>query len=186
MPATIDHVAILVANLEQFLATLPTGTPLGKIETYPASGTKECYVGNPDTHGALLLAMEAIGPGPYQRALHKRGPGLHHIAVVTHDLDAYGGEVAATAVLLHPASLHTLKHGGLWLCRPGMPFLIEVVQVPAAEYTPGASRFITGVELAMDTTADGIARALLPDFVTRKIAGPTRLMCADAKHVLTL
>ncbi len=55
------------------------GYDIGPVDTFEAEGTKEIYV-NYGNAGSLLL-MEAIGPGPYQRALEKRGPGLHHIAV---------------------------------------------------------------------------------------------------------
>jgi len=33
-------------------------------------------------------------------------------------------------LLLHPISLQTHKFGVVWLCRPGVPFLVELMENP--------------------------------------------------------
>ena len=87
----LDHVALLTRSVEGTVAKLTQegtidGQAVGPIETFPAEGTRECYIGA--ASGKLLL-MEAVGTrGPYVRALAKRGPGLHHVAFTVPDLQS--------------------------------------------------------------------------------------------------
>lgn len=117
----IDHVALLVRSVERAaksLERLGVGS-IGAKDTFPGEGTAEIYVGDPD-RGARLLLLEAIGPGPYQRALAKRGPGLHHLALVAGDVPAAVARgTAAGWVLKKPGAVS-------WLARPGAP-LLELV-----------------------------------------------------------
>src|SRR3954470_23207445 len=108
----IDHVALLVRSVEraaQALAQLGVGS-IGTKDSFPSEGTAEVYVGAPE-RGARLLLMEAIGPGPYQQALAKRGPGLHHLAFVVGDVQA--------AIARGTAAGWVLKKRGAvsWLAR---------------------------------------------------------------------
>jgi len=85
----IDHVGILVRSVEraaEALARLGVGS-IGPKDAFPGEGTAEIYVGDSE-RGAKLLLMEAIGPGPYRRALERRGPGLHHVALVVDGVEA--------------------------------------------------------------------------------------------------
>lgn len=117
----IDHVALLVRSVErsaEALARLGVGD-IGEKESFPGEGTAEVYVGAA-RRGAKLLLMEAIGPGPYQRALEKRGPGLHHVAIVVDDVPA----AVARAV---EAGWRSMKTGKVsWVGRTGLP-LVELV-----------------------------------------------------------
>lgn len=67
----LDHVALLTRSVEGTVAKLTQegtidGHVVGPIETFPAEGTRECYIGA--ASGKLLL-MEAVGTrGPYARA----------------------------------------------------------------------------------------------------------------------
>lgn len=71
--------------------------------------------------------MEPIADGAYRRAMEKRGPGLHHIAIDVLDLEAYISYLSGTGWLLHPRSIETLKATRtVYLARPGIPMLIEV------------------------------------------------------------
>ncbi len=182
----IDHVAVLVESLEGFLRRLPAGSTVGKVEVFEGSGTKECYVGDPETEGALLLVMEAVGEGPYREAFKKRGPGLHHVAVVTDDLEGYGKEVEKSRMLLHPVSLRSAKRGTLWLCRPGVPFLIEVVEVERGSFVPRDKRFVKSIELAMDEESWGIAGSFLPGLIVRKEEGRTRMVLGEGRERIEL
>jgi catechol 2,3-dioxygenase-like lactoylglutathione lyase family enzyme len=114
----IDHVALLVRSVEraaEALKRLGVGS-IGAKDAFPGEGTAEIYVGDPE-RGARLLLMEAIGPGPYRRALAKRGPGLHHLALVAGDVQAAVARgTAAGWVLKKPGAVS-------WLARPGAPLL---------------------------------------------------------------
>ena len=131
MESTLSHVALLVPSVENAAAHLTSlGIVCGEPESFPGEGTKEVYVGSYETESGLLLLLEAIADGPYQRALSKRGPGLHHIAIDVKDLEAAITEAQAAGWQLHPVSEHTRQHNTAWLFLKGIPTLIEVNHGP--------------------------------------------------------
>lgn len=129
MVSALNHVAFLVDKIENIVeAHSLDPKALGEIEEFPAEGTRELYIGQQRQSGKLLL-MQAIGPGPYQEALHKRGAGLHHIAIDVTDVKAFVAHLPGSGWYLHPRSLgffQSIKQ--VWLTRPGVPVLIEVNQ----------------------------------------------------------
>lgn len=130
MKSVLNHVAILVAKIESALEKklFPTDS-LGVIEDFEAEGTRELYIGPEQQIGRVLL-MQATGPGPYQTAWDKRGAGLHHIALDVLNVDEYLSSLTGSGWLLHPTSLDFYKAQKLvFLCRPGVPLLVEVQQV---------------------------------------------------------
>ncbi len=136
--AWCHHIALLVQDVERSLAAVRAlGLACGPIEEFPGEQTRECYAG-PAGQPARLLLLQPLGStGPYARALEKRGPGLHHIALHTSDLD--GSLRALAGWLLHPCSLET--HAGsrtVWLARPGVRTLLEVHQPAGEEEVAGA------------------------------------------------
>lgn len=120
--STLDHVALLTRSIEQSCRVL--GCPADDIDEFPAEGTRELYIGDPDR--PRLLLMEAIGPGPYQRALAKRGPGLHHAALRVSSPRAFA---VASGWLVHPRALEEPDRM-LWLAHPSVPCLLEVMAAP--------------------------------------------------------
>ena len=121
----IDHIAILVEDVAATASAweLPEAQAA---EEFPSEGTRELYCGAANRSGRVLL-MQPIGPGPYRRAMAKRGPGLHHIAVCVEDLLGLLARSSRSGWLMHPTSLETYEaHGQAWLCRPGFPCLVEV------------------------------------------------------------
>jgi hypothetical protein len=172
MTSTLSHVALLVrsaATAAERCAAL--GFDLGPVEDFDSEGTREVYVG-PDAGDGLLLLMEAIGPGPYQSALKKRGPGLHHIAVNVTSIDDYVAGLAGSGWLLHPMSLHTLaKRKTVYLARPGLGALIEVQQPRTP--SPGKPRFIAEVFVAGEPGQQRLLDALgVPGLVLAGKDGP--------------
>ena len=127
MISVLNHVAFLVESIESVLEKNIFETSLlGKIEEFPSEGTRELYIGSTRQMGKLLL-MQAHGPGPYQHALLKRGPGLHHLALDVLDVQEFVASLAGSGWLLHPKSLEFYKSmKQVWLSRPGVPVLIEV------------------------------------------------------------
>lgn len=150
----IDHVALLVRSVEraaEALARLGVES-IGAKDSFPSEGTAEVYVGAPE-RGARLLLMESIGPGPYQRALAKRGPGLHHVALVAGDVKA--------AVARGTAAGWVLKKSGAvsWLARSGAPLLelapsgataAPLVTALEAPVAPSVGRWLAELGFSVD------------------------------------
>lgn len=168
----LDHIAVLVTNIEETARawSLPDQ---GVIEEFPDEGTRELYCG-PDGASGRLLLMQPIGPGPYQRAMQKRGPGLHHVALCVEDVASYVAELAGSGWLLHPASLELFTAGRqAWLCRPGFPLLVELTEAPA-DY---AGIFVERLDLAVPEACDPMLAALRAEELRR---------AADTRHAIVL
>lgn len=124
-PWQLDHLAWLVPSLEEALplhAPRVDGPP-GPIETFPAEGTRERYLGEPGRLARTLL-LEATGPGPYLRALQRHGPGLHHLGLRCQALEPALARLDALGWLLHrggPDSGATR-----WLLHPTRPCRLEL------------------------------------------------------------
>lgn len=159
--AIVDHVALLVASLEEALSGLaPLPGPVGPIQAFPGEGTRECYIGAPDATGRLLL-IEAAGEGPYARAFRSRGPGLHHVALAVRELDSYVAGLAGSGWYLLPQSLRTIRDADTaWLARPGVPVLLEVSADPAWEHRRAAKRVVSDIQLPSGAARPGILTAL--------------------------
>ena len=124
----VNHVAVLTHTLEAVTSRLPDFcTPL-EIEEQPAEGTREQYVNIAGEGAPMLLLMQPVAQGPYMRAMKKRGPGLHHIGGTTGSISALLPRIAEHRLLVHPISLHTIARKEVWLCRPGVPFLVEITE----------------------------------------------------------
>ncbi len=72
---TIDHVALLVGDIDQTLCAWSLQTK-NKVDEFADIGTKELYVENEGTSQKLLL-MQAVGPGPYREAFERFLEKLH-------------------------------------------------------------------------------------------------------------
>ncbi len=128
MNSTLDHIAILVRSIEQTLkANSIPKEHINETKEFPSIGTKEVYIGSDQELGRILL-MEATGEGPYYRALQKRGPGIHHIAITVPSLSQFVNNISSSGWLLHPISLEYSKHKQIYVCRPGNPTLFEVIE----------------------------------------------------------
>lgn len=132
MSPPVDHVALVVRRLEPVLKRLE-GLKASPIEAFPSEGTREVYLG---TGLARLLLMEPTNAdGPYARALAKRGPGLHHVALNAPDLEGFLGHLRGW--FLVPACLRDLaRTRTAWLARPGVATLLEVHEAKPAKGTP--------------------------------------------------
>ncbi|MFZ5675330.1 MAG: hypothetical protein ACOZAM_20430 [Pseudomonadota bacterium] len=141
-----SHVAILVPsvlkaadNLRQF------DFEIGEEDVFPE--TREIYVQGGERNALLL--MEAREAGSYRRALQKRGPGIHHLAIDVLDLEGFLSSIAGSGWFLHLNSLQTMKEfRTAYLARPGFPALIEVQE--KAELMDGPL-FVDGVSLRFDS-----------------------------------
>lgn len=124
-----SHIALLVSSVEASARWLKDrGINCGEPESFESEGTKEIYVGSYAEQAGLLLLLEAVSDGPYKRALSKRGPGLHHIAIDVLNIETFLSQAQASGWTLHAESEHTMKYKTAWLFRKGLPTLIEVHQ----------------------------------------------------------
>lgn len=122
----LGHVALLVPSVRKAADYLRNfDFQIAKEEEWEGEGTREIYVER-DKPNSLLL-MEPIKDGAYRRALSKRGPGIHHVAIDVMNLELYLESIAGSGWLLHPVSIKTIKQSQTaYLARPGFPMLIEV------------------------------------------------------------
>lgn len=128
-----SHVAILVPSARKAAEHLKKyNFQIGEEKKFAGEGTVEIYVEREKTNSLLL--MEPLKTGPYQRAMEKRGPGLHHLAIDVLDLENYIETLVGSGWLLHPKSIKMMKHAKTaYLARPGFPGLIEVQQKPKSK-----------------------------------------------------
>jgi catechol 2,3-dioxygenase-like lactoylglutathione lyase family enzyme len=156
----LDHLGILTTSLERCAAQIPGAFEMEEVEEQPAEGTREQYVvGSAGEHPHLLL-LEPVAPGPYRRAMDKRGPGLHHLGCHTDDLDSAIEHLAARGLLLHSVSLSTYAKGVVWMCRPGIPFLVELYQ--PSEFGGGAGSQV-GISMPHSAGAVHVPLDLIPN-----------------------
>ena len=79
----LDHVAVAVPSLAEAIPRHETvaGARATPIETLPSQGVRVAFVGD-------LELLEPIGPDtPVGRFLSRHGPGLHHVAYRTTDIE---------------------------------------------------------------------------------------------------
>lgn len=144
-----SHVAILVPSVGRAADHLRQfGFQVGKEETWEGEGTREIYVER-DKANSLLL-MEPAKPGAYQRAMEKRGPGIHHLAIDVPDLEDYIQSIENSGWFLHPSSIRIMKRARVvYLTRPGFPALIEVQEQNEEN---NSSAFVETVTLQMENS----------------------------------
>jgi hypothetical protein len=141
----LNHVAILTHSVEQSARKL-SAFPSGEIKEFPGECTKEIYIGEIEKDRGLLLLMEPIAKGVYQRAMEKRGPGLHHIAIDVESLADFTEQIVGSGWFLLPQSLkQAAKQKTVWLARPGFPALIEVQA--RANFQERKKSFIMTIEI---------------------------------------
>ena len=101
MPRRIDHVAIIVRNIEQALVFYrdTLGIIPSEIKEVPTEQVRIAFLpmGGPD--GSELELIEPITPNSsLTRFLEKRGEGLHHICLEVADIDAALAEMQEKGV----------------------------------------------------------------------------------------
>ncbi|HKV03111.1 MAG TPA: methylmalonyl-CoA epimerase [Ktedonobacteraceae bacterium] len=125
MPKRIDHVAIIVRNIEQALVFYRDmlGIMPGEIKEVPAEQVRIAFLPMGGPAGSEIELIEPTTPGSsLAQFLEKRGEGLHHICLEVESIDAALAEmqekgapvldkqprVAAEgrAIFVHPKGTH--------------------------------------------------------------------------------
>jgi len=173
-----SHVAILVPSVRKAADYLKQfDFKIGEEEAFEGEGTKEIYVELGRANSLLLL--EPFKPGAYQRALEKRGPGLHHLAVDVLSLDSFLEAITPSGWLLHPVSLKTIKQTKtVWLSRPGFPALIEVHE---RKELNEESLFVSEIILKMDPVHEKLLKPISLETVIK--LGSANEFSADGKKI---
>lgn len=176
-----SHVAILVHSVQRAAEYLrPFGFQIGPEEIWDGEGTKEIYIER-DKANSLLL-MEPIKPGAYQRALDKRGPGLHHLAIDVLNLEEDIASLARSGWLLHPTSLKTIAHSRTaYLARPGFPALIEVQE---REELGDEKFFVEHLSLQTEISAGKLLQAVGLESMVATTSSPTELVLSGQRIML--
>ncbi len=124
-PKRIDHVAIIVRNIEEALAFYrdTLGIAPGAIKEVPAEQVRIAFLPLGGPEGSAIELIEPIIPdSSLSRFLEKRGEGLHHICLEVENIDAALAEMQAKgaavldqqprsaaegrAIFLHPKGTH--------------------------------------------------------------------------------
>jgi hypothetical protein len=175
-----SHVAILVPSVRKAADHLRQfDFQIGKEEEWDGEGTREIYIER--EKGNSLLLMEPIKPGAYQRALEKRGPGLHHLAVDVLNIEQFLESLAGSGWLLHPMSVKTMKQSQTaYLARPGFPALIEVQE---RKELSNRRIFVDQVLIPIDRSLVKLVEHIGLEDIVKDDRGPTRL-CLDGQTIL--
>lgn len=167
-----SHVAVLVSSVRKtadFLCRY--GFQIGEEEDWEGEGTREIYVER--EKGNSLLLMEPIKPGAYQRAMEKRGPGLHHLAIDVLNFESYLESIEGSGWLLHPASIKTIKKSHTaYLSRPGFPALIEVREQKELVERP---LFVTNISIPIDMPLVKLIKYIGLEKIVRQTSGAAAL-----------
>lgn len=176
-----SHVAILVRSVQKAAEYLrPFGFLIGPEEVWEGEGTKEIYVEREKANSLLL--MEPIKPGAYQRALDKRGPGLHHLAIDVLNLEEDIASLARSGWLLHPTSLKTIAQSRTaYLARPGFPALIEVQE---REKLSDQKLFVERLSIQTELSAGKLLQAIGLESMVATSTSPTELVLSGQRIML--
>jgi len=168
MQIQLSHVALLVPSTQKATEHLRQfNFQIGPDEFWEGEGTKEVYIER--EKGNSLLLMEPFKDGAYKRALEKRGPGIHHLAIDVTNIETYIESLAQSGWLLHPRSLKTIKQvKTAYLARPGFPALIEVQENKTLEEKP---LFVNLIELPFDSSLEKLLLPIGCENVVKKNEG---------------
>ena len=91
MPKRIDHVAIIVRNIEQALVFYrdTLGIMPSEIKEVPTEQVRIAFLPMGGPGGSEIELVEPTNPdSSLAKSLEKRGEGLHHICLQVDDIDA--------------------------------------------------------------------------------------------------
>jgi hypothetical protein len=183
MLMVVDHIAVLLKEIAPISDRLPAWLEREAAAEFPGEGTREQYLHLPGAACPSLLLMQAIAPGPYQRAFKKRGAGLHHIACRTSHLDASEELLLQEGLCLHPVSESSREIGVLWLYQRGLPFLLELVDSPELAQDASAS----SGRIAIPTARPFETVRVIPGWTIEEAAGPDlEIECGSSRLSIPL
>lgn len=134
MSFKIDHLAIVVSDLEEALAFWrdALGLPLDRTEANPGENVNIAFMHVGDSHIELLEPTDASsGIGRY---LEKRGAGMHHICIQVEQIEATMARLRQHNIELINDEPKTREADGVRYCfihpRSAMGVLVELYELP--------------------------------------------------------
>jgi Glyoxalase/Bleomycin resistance protein/Dioxygenase superfamily len=126
-----DHLCILVPDLVRARKrAVHFGFEILPEAYHKSEGTREFYVGEKGRPHRLLF-VQPVEDGPYQRAVEKRGFGIHHFGLSTSDLSVCRQTFLSYGWNEHKARLTETA----WLFKVGLP-VVEVFNLEHQFYPP--------------------------------------------------
>ena len=113
MKATLDHIGIAVANLEEALRFYrdALGLEIDAPEEVPSQHVKAHFI--PTGECALELLEATDAESPIAKYVSRRGPGLHHITLRVDDIVAALARLKSRGVRLIDETPRPGAHGSL-------------------------------------------------------------------------
>ena len=113
MKATIDHIGIAIANLDESLRFFrdALGLELEPAEDVPSQRVRAHFL--PAGEASVELVEPTADDSPIARYIEKRGPGLHHLCLRVEDIHAALAQLRSKGVRLidetaRPGAHHSL------------------------------------------------------------------------------
>ncbi len=95
----LAHIGVAVGDLAQAEAALAAlGGRSGGREVVAAEGVEVSFVSFGDLRIELLRPLDPEAEGGVAGFLRRRGPGVHHVALGTRDVDALVGQLLASGI----------------------------------------------------------------------------------------
>jgi methylmalonyl-CoA/ethylmalonyl-CoA epimerase len=135
MKATLDHVGIAVANLNDALSFYrdALGLEIDAAEDVASQRVRAHFI--PAGQSALELLEATADDSPIAKYVAKRGPGLHHITLRVDDIGTALAQLKTRGVRLIDETPRPGAHGSLVaFIHPSSAHgvLVELTQAPAA------------------------------------------------------
>ncbi len=134
----LDHVAIAVPDLDRAIRRFAEdlGLPLSGTEEVVEAQTATAFfpVSVPERPTRIELVSPLRGQGPLVRSLERRGPGLHHIAFRTDDIEGDVARLRARGYRFTSDHIGTGAHGtrvAFVHPKDAEGVLIELVEYPS-------------------------------------------------------
>jgi methylmalonyl-CoA epimerase len=136
MKATLDHIGIAVANLEEALRFYrdALGLEIETAEDVASQRVRAHFISAGDSAIELLEATDETSP--IAKYIRKRGPGLHHITLRVDDLPAALARLKERGVRLIDEIPRVGAHGSLVaFIHPSSAHgvLVELMQVSSSQ-----------------------------------------------------
>ena len=135
MLSQIDHIAIVVKDLEQALGTYrdALGLQVQHVDEVPAEKVKVAFLPLPEGHVELELVQPLEEDTGIGRFLAKRGEGLHHVCFRVADIEAAMSQLRAQGVELLETKPRVGPRGQKYVFvhpKAANGVLIELYQLP--------------------------------------------------------
>ncbi len=136
LPKRIDHIAIIVRNIEQALAFYRDilGITAGEIREVPTEQVRIAFLPLGGPGGSEIELIEPTADSSLTRFLEKRGEGLHHICLEVDDIDAALAEMREQGAPVLDAQPRNAAEGRAIFLHPKGTngVLLELLQKPVS------------------------------------------------------